>query len=464
MVRTVERDAAQARIAAYAHGLRFDALPEEVVHGAKVRLIDTLGVLMGGFPGEPCSIARSVAAAQPMANGATVIGTRMRTTAEMAGFVNGTTLRFLDMNDNYNWPGSAHGHPSDALAAVLAAAEVAGANGRDLISAVVLAYEVFLRTSDMFRNQSMDTANLTCLASAVAAARLYGLDMEGIEQAISMAVVPNIILKQVRRGRKSMFKAVATGHAARAGVFSADLARAGMTGPDMPFDGEAGWYANAAHGRFDDIAWGGEGGEFRILLSGIKLRPANAGSIAAILAAERIAPISTFEEIKRVTVAVSAYTRRAVGSGPVPWAPDTREIADHSIPYLVATTLLDGTVDIGSFEPHKLRDARMRAMLPNIEVVEDAGYTRAYNDTPPRELARVTVLMADGTRREGLSEDSSDGLNEKRSDTQIERKFRALAEPHIGAAQVKIVLDLLWHAEELPNLSSVLEALVIDPT
>ena len=103
-------DTIQQHLTDYACNLDYDGLPPEAIHATKVRVIDTLGALIGGFFGEPCRVARDLAAHLPNPNGATVIGTRMKTTPDMAAFVNGTTARYAEMNDNYHWPeiGRAH--------------------------------------------------------------------------------------------------------------------------------------------------------------------------------------------------------------------------------------------------------------------------------------------------------------------------------------------------------------------
>jgi 2-methylcitrate dehydratase len=176
----------------------------------------------------------------PDPDGATVIGTRTKTTADMAAFVNGTMARYPEFIDSYHGPGSGHGHVSEVIAPVLAAAEHVRASGRDFITAVVVAYEVFIRISDVFHNNhAFDSGNLGCIGSAAAASKLFGLTHEQIAHAISMAVVPNNILHQVSRDHKTMFKSVAAGQAGRAGVFAAMLARAGMEGPHLPFEGKA---------------------------------------------------------------------------------------------------------------------------------------------------------------------------------------------------------------------------------
>jgi 2-methylcitrate dehydratase len=192
-------DGIQQRLVEYTCRLRSDDLPAEVIHAAKVRVIDTLGALIGGFHGVPCGIVRRIAARVPDPGGATVIGTAIRTTPDMAAFVNGTTARYVEMNDVYHAPGSSGGHPSDVVMPVLAAAEHARAGGRQFIAAVVLGYEIYLRLSDAIHTEGFDCANFACLGVAAAAGKLLGLSADELAHAISMAAVPGNILRQVQR-------------------------------------------------------------------------------------------------------------------------------------------------------------------------------------------------------------------------------------------------------------------------
>src|ERR1700676_2329877 len=123
-------DSIQQRLTSYACDLNYDSLSPEAVHAARVRIIDALGALIGGFFAEPCQIARNLAAQMPNPGGATVIGTRMKATPDMAAFVNATTARYVEMTDFYHWPGSSEGHPSDVVTPVLAVAEHAQVSGR----------------------------------------------------------------------------------------------------------------------------------------------------------------------------------------------------------------------------------------------------------------------------------------------------------------------------------------------
>ena len=125
-----------AYLSDYTAALTFEALPAEVVHHAKRMLIDTLGCAIGGFTGEPSTVARSLAEAVSSQQPATVLGSGQQTSLELATFANGVMMRYLDFNDGYTSKES--GHPSDAIAAVLSPSEVVHGSGKAVITALPL--------------------------------------------------------------------------------------------------------------------------------------------------------------------------------------------------------------------------------------------------------------------------------------------------------------------------------------
>src|SRR5262249_39648746 len=157
-------------------------------------------------------------------------------------------------------------------------------------------------------------ATFNCLAVAMGAGKLLGLSPEQVAHCISMAIVPNNVLRQVRTGHMSMFKAAASGQAARAGVFAALLARAGMEGPHLPFEGKAGWCDHVALKRFSLDTLGGNGNTFKILDTSIKLRPCGGLSISSALAAEKIGVVRS-GNVKQVLVEVYAHAKERAGTG-----------------------------------------------------------------------------------------------------------------------------------------------------
>ena len=450
-------DGIQRRLTDYAASLGYDALPAEAAHAAKVRVIDTLAALAGGFDGEPCRIARKLAARVPDARGATVVGTAIKTTPDLAAFANATAARYVELNDVYHWPGSAGGHPSDVVMPLLGVAEHARADGRALITAVVLAYEVYLRLSDAIGRTHFDCANFSCLGVAAASARLMGLSPAQIADAMSMAAVPNNVLRRVRTGHLSMWKAVTAGHAGRAGVFAAMLAREGMDGPPQPFEGKSGWCEAIAGKRFSLGVLGGKEARFKILDTMIKPRSSCATTISSILAAEKVAPLlrDRIADVEQVTVETYERAKAGMGTGEHHWNPDSRETADHSIPYVVAAALIDGTVTPRQFDEAHLRDPGLRALLAKIEVVANDGFTRAYEKVPVEHHTRVSVVTRGGERFTGEAGGEKGDLAQPKSDAQIGEKFLGTAEPFLGPQRAEAMLQRLWRLDRLESVAEI---------
>src|ERR671937_294409 len=182
----------------YAAALSFNDLPAEVVHHAKRLLIDTLGCAIGGYASAPSKMARALAATVMSQQPATVLGSVQQTSLELATFANGVMMRYLDYNDGYT--GKESGHPSDAIAAVLSPAEVAHGDGKSVITAIVLAYEVFCRLCDAVsvRRRGFDHVTVGVMASTAAAAKALGLTPEVTAQAFNLSIAANNALYQTR--------------------------------------------------------------------------------------------------------------------------------------------------------------------------------------------------------------------------------------------------------------------------
>src|SRR5215210_485593 len=229
------------RFAEYATALRFEDLPAKVVHEAKRRVIDSFGCALGAYDAEPCVIARDVASGYSAARGALLWGTRHVAPPDWAAFANGCLVRYLDYNDTYLSKEPAH--PSDNIPPAFAAAQAHGASGAELITAIVLAYEVQCRLCDAtsLRSIGWDHVTYGAFSSALAASRLMRLGAERTRHAVGIAGVTSAALRQSRVGELSHWKGCAFANAARHGVYAALLAGRGMTGPAPIFEGEKGF-------------------------------------------------------------------------------------------------------------------------------------------------------------------------------------------------------------------------------
>ncbi|MCS7065691.1 MAG: MmgE/PrpD family protein, partial [Fimbriimonadales bacterium] len=229
------------RLAQYATGLRYEQLPPEAVHEAKRRWIDSIACAFGAWRSETADIVRRVATQVNSSYGATILGTRHKTSPDWAAFANGLLIRYLDYNDTYLSREPAH--PSDNLAAVLAVAEAEGTDGKEAIVATVVAYEIQCRLCDAasLRARGWDHVNYGLFSASAAASRLMGLSPEATRHAMSVAGVSGLAMRQTRVGELSMWKGCAFANASRHAVFASWLAKHGLTGPSEIFEGKMGF-------------------------------------------------------------------------------------------------------------------------------------------------------------------------------------------------------------------------------
>ncbi len=440
-------------LARYATSLRYGDLSPSAVKEAKRHIIDSLGCAMGGATSEPAVIARRVAPAAGGAPSARLLGEGRATTPEAAAFANAAMIRFLDANDTYISRGS--GHPSDMLGAILAAAELVGASGGDFLLATVLGYEVFGALADQvsLRDRGWDQGVFVAPASAAGAGLLLGLSVKEMADAIAIAVTANVATRQTRAGELAMWKGCATAAAAKAGLFAAQLAKAGMTGPTAAFEGRHG-LCEQATGAFELGALGGAGRPFAIERTSFKFFAAEYHAQAPLAVALALRNRVRAEEIETLDVQIYAMAHSEIGSEPAKWDPQTRETADHSLPYMLAVALVDGRITPASFEPKRYLDPSLRPLMNRIRVAENPELTRRF----PGELpSQIDVLTRSGQRYTERADYPKGHAENPMTDADVEAKFRDLSEGVLGRVQAVGALETLWRLDEVQRIGAVVD-------
>ena len=449
-------DATARYLSDYAASLDYRDLPSDTVHEARRRILDSVGCALGGFAAEPCRIARDLAPALEGRGAARILGTGQSTTPDMASFANTAMIRYLDCNDSFVSPGG--GHPSDMLPAVLAAAEVAGASGREVITALVLAYEIYGQFAARFatREKGWDQGLFIGPASACAAGKAMGLRAERLAHAISMTTVSQVPLGQTRVGELSMWKGCATAMAVRNGVFAALLARGGMEGPPEPFEGRYGLFEQVTGELpLDGLGNADAGVPFKLAETSIKYFPVQihtqAGAAMALELRDEFEPADV-ECIRIETYGVAV--RNAAGEAEK-WDPKTRETADHSLPYVVAVALTDGAVTPASFDEKRIGDPLLRPLMRKIEVSEDPRATRNY---PAQQQARMEIELRSGRRLTRSADYPKGHSRNPLSDGELEQKFLGLAAGVLPRARQAALLESLRRFDELENMDTLFKA------
>jgi 2-methylcitrate dehydratase len=446
------------QLAEYACSLRFEDLSKEVVHEVKRRVIDSIGCALGAWNEEPCVIARKVASEFSAKNGSTIIGTTHKAPPDWAAFATGCCIRYFDYNDTYLSKEPAH--PSDNISAALAIAESVGANGRELITAIALAYEVQCRLCDAasIRARGWDHVTYGAFSTALAAARLMKLDPERTRHAVNIAGVACAAMRQARVGELSHWKGVAFANAARHGVYSALLARAGMTGPAPIFEGQMGFEKELG------VSLGNVGEKFKgapamILNTSIKYWPAEYHSQSAIEAALFLRKqIIHLAQVKSMTIESHDASVDIIGSEPEKWKPETRETADHSLPYITAIALIDGEVTEKQFQPARFMDPKIWKFLESVKVERNAELSGMY----PGAVANIVhVDLADGKRLTKRVDYPLGHAKNPLKDSEVEGKFNALVVPALGESRAKKIVDLVWKLDGAKNVDELMQAVVM---
>lgn len=447
------------RLANYVYSAGIADLDSATIERTKVHLLDSLGCGLAAFHERTVSAVRELALASG-GDAATLIGTSRRATLEWATFANGSGIRADDINDAY--VGRQAGHPSDNIAACLSAAETTNASGAEFLLSIVLAYEIECRFMDagFLDSRGWDHPNYALISGALAAGRLMKLTPERLAEAVSLALSGHLAMNQTRLGALSNWKGLAGPEAARNAVFAALLARAGITGPSAIFEGEAGFFKDVSGPLpIDAATFGGRGRRFKIHDCSIKSYPAQAQTQTAIPAAATVAKaVGDLSRIKSIEVRSTHMGWLMAGSMPERWTPKTSETADHSLPYIVARAMLDGTITAGSYAPEALRDEKALALLKLITVREDPSMTALVPKQSPNS---VTATLADGrviTKRvDDLPGFGGRAMSRADVEAKIERNARAI----LKSGQVARISNAVWELDRAASVGALISSLNI---
>jgi 2-methylcitrate dehydratase len=441
-------------LAGLVHAVRFDDLPLEVVTAAKARVLDTLGCAFGALGSDVGRAVRRMALDCGGAAQATLIGTGEKTSAPLATLVNGSLLRYLDSNDYYFSRDPAH--PSGNLAVALAVGEREGRSGRDLIAALVAAYELHLRLCDFSGEPSLwrrgwHHGTNAQFSSAALAARLAGDDIQRTAHAMAIAGSHQNTLAQLQSGAISMIKGTAEGWVAKAGVEAALLAHYGITGPLGLIEGAAG-FAKCVAGAVDvEALCGPLDGRFRLLETSIKPYPAVATAVAPIRAAIELhrAGFSPLVEIERVVVELPAFALGTPSAHVGRRYPEHIESAQHSFYYCAAIALLDGACGDEQFAAAKLQSTQVRDLLAKIELREDAEFTALW---PQSAGGGVALHLRDGSVRSHRCPYPHGHPRFALTDQELAAKFHGYVDPVLGHARARELRQAVFGLDACDDL------------
>jgi 2-methylcitrate dehydratase len=346
------------QIAEFAVNLKYNDLPENVINEVKRFLYDSIGCAFGGYHTKDVKILRNIYKNIGGKKESTLLGYGDKLPAVNSTLVNSLMIRALDFNDIY-WKEDPS-HPSDLIPASLSVGELTNSSMKEVITAIVLAYEFEQRLCEFalpgVRERKWHHATLTQFVSPVVAGKLLKLNVDQMVNAIGINGSHNHTIGCPTAGRLTMMKNTVDPMAVQSGVFAALMAKNGYTGTEAVFDGKEGLMDVFGPAWNTSKLLDGLGKTYKILECGMKAFPTEALThthITATLKAVNKNNIN-YDQIDSVTVTTIARACDILFD-PHKYRPESRETADHSLPYCIATALVDKKITTDSFSEKKMK-------------------------------------------------------------------------------------------------------------
>jgi 2-methylcitrate dehydratase len=458
----VAKETITAGMSRWAAGLSYPQLSQEAVYQAKRFLLDSVGCALGGFQQHDVKIALEVLDEIAGSGPATVIGTGKRIDPVSASLANGLMIRCMDYNDIY-WKQDPS-HPSDLFPAALAGCERAKSDGKELIVGLVLGHEFEMRFCEAafpgIRERGWHHATLTAFVSPIVAGRALHLGWEQIQHAIGISASRHATLGAVTAGKLTMMKNTVDPMATQSGVLAALMAEKGYTGPEHVVDGKEGLTHCFGPSWKLNLLTDGLGESWRITQCGMKAFPTEALTHTPISAVLDIVKSNDLKPEQVEKVQIRSLARAAdILSDPSKYDPQSKETADHSLPYVIAAAIAERQVTPVQFEMKKIMDPTIRAQLKKVEVVADPEIEKVF---PALQRVIVNLTTTDGrTFSTQLDYPKGDPRNPL-SDAEVEEKFAALADGVLSEGAQKKLKDAIWNLEKVGSVSKLMALMKAD--
>ena len=415
------------KLAKFVSSRSYNDLSKDAIRELKIRLLDSLGCAIGALKGEPIKLLKEQLddfGGKPLAS---LIGGG-KTAPDRAAFYNSALVRYLDFNDSYLAKNETC-HPSDNIGSILSAAQYADKDGKDFLTALAIAYQVQCRLSDVapVRDKGFDHTVQGAYGTAAGVAYALGLNAEKTANAIAIAATAYNALRVTRTGNLSNWKGLAFPSTGWTSTHSAFLAMRGITGPEEIFEGNKGFKESIA-GDFE-IDWEKEDLE-KVTQTIIKRFNAEIHSQATLEGIEDLMLLYKFDpkEIQSIVLNTFDVAYNIIGGGEEGSKKNitTKEEADHSLPYMMAVLLLDGSVLPAQYLPERIIKDDVQELLQKVFV----NQKKEYSDRFPEEVAcDITIVLKNGTVFQIDKKDYKGFLTRPASWEMIVEKFNNLSYP-----------------------------------
>ena len=466
MEKTISR-----KISEFAVNLKYEDLPDEVIQDVKRYLYDSVGCAYGSMDTRDVNAILEIYREMGGVEESTVIGFGDKMPAISTALINSLMIRALDFNDIY-WKEDPS-HPSDIIPAALSAAEKTDASMKDVIVAIVLAYEfeqrLCLFAKPGVRERKWHHATLTQFVSPIVAGKILGLTVDQMVNAIGINGSHNHTIGCPTAGVLTMMKNTVDPMAVQSGVFAALMAQKGYTGTEKVFEGKEGfmdafigWDAKnettnprdmegrdgVSFWRWDvDALVGNLGKDYKILECSMKAFPTEALTHTHLSCALKamIDNKLDYTDIKEVKVTAFAQAYDILFD-PAKYRPESRETADHSLPYCLAAAIVDKKVTTESFSDEKLSDPKIFEVIDKIKGESSLEFEKMF---PAKQPSKVVITTNDGSEHSEYLEYPKGDPREPMTMEDLVNKFNSLTGDKFKEDELNDLKELIFNCDNL---------------
>tara|TARA_S200000501_G_scaffold369933_1_gene410277 strand:+ start:42 stop:1544 length:1503 start_codon:yes stop_codon:yes gene_type:complete len=376
------------------------------------RIIDNASVAIASLNRSSVISSREMATKHARKNGATIFGVNSNELfdSEWAAWTNGTAVRELDFHDTFL--AADYSHPGDNIPPLLAVAQQKNKSGLDLIKGIITAYEIQVNLVKGICLHKHKIDHIAHLGPSVAAGigAMLKLNTETIYQSIQQSLHTTISTRQSRKGEISSWKAFAPAHAAKLAIEAVDRAMRGEGAPSPIYEGEDSVIARILDGKkatYKVPLPKLKEQKKAILETYTKEYSAEYQAQAIIDIAKKLHnKIQKFNNIKKIDIHTSHHTHYVIGTGandPQKMDPlASRETLDHSIMYIFAVALEDGSWHhVDSYTKKRAKRKSTIKIWHSIKTHEDKKWTAKYHHPDPKKKcfgAKVVITMKNGKK------------------------------------------------------------------
>ena len=424
----------------------FDNLPNAAIERARRVIVDTIAAIAAGSV-EPEVVALTTRMAT-QEGPSSVIGTGRCTLPATAAFLNGTSGTFLELDEGNQF---SRGHPGvHALPSALAVAEDQKASGQAFLTAIVLGYEVGARIGIAAKILPTMHPHGTwgTVGSAIAVAKLMGANASQVRELINIASTLGLATSRQTMLQGGTVRNTFAGFSGQIGIMAWDMLESGFTGEA---DG-----LTTIWGKVISTEWLPEemtnelGSRYEIARNYFKRHACcryNHGTLDAMAMIDKQHGGLRAEEVDRVRV--ETYSLAAELSDRTP---KNTLAGKFSVPFAVASTLINQSSGVESFTWEKIRDPAIQAFADKVEVFEDPDLTAMMPDFRP---SRVTVRLHDGTELSAEAKTNRGDTEDPYDDDELDRKYAELSGRVWSATVANSVYDHCFAIDRLTDVNEL---------